>query len=150
MTRTRRLSHEELAPYLLEFLADSGCVDLVKVFNNERPVEIEVGCGKGLFLLTAALAAAEANFLGIELDRKYQLFAATRIAKRALLNVRMASADARIILAARLAPACATTLRSASCAIRYTQSPASGPMEEKSPSAPHCITTPCDRASSPQ
>ncbi len=110
MTRTKRLSREELAPYLLDFPAEPGIVDLVKVFNNERPVEIEVGCGKGLFLLTSAQAAPETNFLGIELDRKYQLFAATRMAKRTLLNVRMASADARTILAERLAPACCSRL----------------------------------------
>jgi tRNA (guanine-N7-)-methyltransferase len=106
VTRTRRLSREELEPYLLEFPTEPGIVDLSKVFHNEHPVEIEVGCGKGLFLLTSALASPNTNFLGIELDRKYQLFTATRMAIRALLNVRMASADARTILAERLAPAC--------------------------------------------
>ena len=41
---------------------------------------------------------------------------------------------------ARLAPACAMTLRSASCAIRYRQSATSGAMDAKSPSALHVRT----------
>ena len=38
------------------------------------------------------------NFLGIEIARKYQLFTATRLAKRGLRNVRLAKADARPFL----------------------------------------------------
>ncbi len=65
------------------------------VFGNDRPVEIEVGFGKGLFLLTAAALRPEVNFLGLEIERKYQLFTASRVAKRQLANVRLACADAR-------------------------------------------------------
>jgi tRNA (guanine-N7-)-methyltransferase len=68
------------------------------VFGNDRPVEIEVGCGKGLFLLTAGQANSATNYLGIEIVRKYQLYAATRLAKRGLHNVRVACADARAFL----------------------------------------------------
>jgi tRNA (guanine-N7-)-methyltransferase len=67
-------------------------------FGNENPVEIEVGCGKGLFLVTTASAHPDVNFLGIEIVRKYQLFTATRLAKRNLTNVRMVCADARLFL----------------------------------------------------
>ncbi|CAN5245154.1 tRNA (guanosine(46)-N7)-methyltransferase TrmB [soil metagenome] len=102
MSRTKRLPREQLDPYLIEFTPEMGIVDLATVFQNNHPIEIEVGCGKGLFLLRSALAQPETNFLGIELDRKYQMFVATRIAKRSLRNVRMAGADARIILAERL------------------------------------------------
>jgi tRNA (guanine-N7-)-methyltransferase len=61
-------------------------------------VELEVGFGKGLFLLTSALALPEVNFAGVEIERKYQLFTATRMAKRGLRNVRLACADARLFL----------------------------------------------------
>jgi tRNA (guanine-N7-)-methyltransferase len=54
-----------------------------------------VGCGKGLFLVAAAQANAGTNYLGIEIVRKYQLHAATRVAKRQLTNVRVGCADAR-------------------------------------------------------
>jgi tRNA (guanine-N7-)-methyltransferase len=68
------------------------------VFGNDHPVEVEVGCGKGLFLITAAQAHPATNFLGIEIERKYQLFTATRVAKRGLSNVRLVQADARRFL----------------------------------------------------
>jgi tRNA (guanine-N7-)-methyltransferase len=64
------------------------------VFGNDRPIELEVGFGKGLFLLTQAQARPEVNFVGVEIVRKYQLYTATRIAKRALANVRLACGDA--------------------------------------------------------
>ena len=51
---------------------------------------------------------------------------------------------------ARLAPACAMTLRSASCAIRYRQSATSGAMDAKSPSALQLDTVPCERSTSAQ
>jgi tRNA (guanine-N7-)-methyltransferase len=73
-------------------------LDWRTVFGNDHPVEIEVGFGKGLFLLTASQACPAINFLGIEILRKYQLFAATRLAKRGLRNVRLVKADARDFL----------------------------------------------------
>jgi tRNA (guanine-N7-)-methyltransferase len=100
--RATRLPIEELAPYLLEIPGDAGrrppTLDWHAIFRNVQPVEIEVGCGKGLFLLTSALARPEVNFLGIEIVRKYQLFTATRIAKRQLQNVRLSCANARSLL----------------------------------------------------
>jgi tRNA (guanine-N7-)-methyltransferase len=57
-----------------------------------------VGCGKGLFLVTAAMQRPEINFVGVEIVRKYQLFTATRLARRGLKNVRIVCADARMFL----------------------------------------------------
>jgi tRNA (guanine-N7-)-methyltransferase len=65
------------------------------LFGNANPVEIEVGFGKGLFLITAGQACPQTNFLGVEIDRSYQLYTANRLAKRRLDNVRVAKADAR-------------------------------------------------------
>jgi tRNA (guanine-N7-)-methyltransferase len=96
--RGRRLPLEELAPYLLEAPDPPAPLDWRAVFGNDRPVELEVGFGKGLFLLTAAQACPGVNFAGVEIERKYQLYAATRMAKRGLSNVRLACADARRFL----------------------------------------------------
>jgi tRNA (guanine-N7-)-methyltransferase len=96
--RTRRLPPEELAPYLLEPTDPPAYLDWAAVFGNRDPVEIEVGFGKGLFLLTAAGDFPAVNFLGVEVVRKYQLFAATRLAKRGVRNVRLVKADARLFL----------------------------------------------------
>ena len=66
-----------------------------RFFGNDRPVELEVGSGKGLFLATAATERPGHNFLGIELARKYARLAAERAAKRGLTNVRVWPGDAR-------------------------------------------------------
>src|SRR5262249_4529201 len=70
-------------------------LDWQHVFGNAHPVEIEVGFGKGLFLLTASQTRADVNFLGIEIERKYTLYTATRLAKRNAGNVRLVCGDAR-------------------------------------------------------
>jgi tRNA (guanine-N7-)-methyltransferase len=51
--------------------------------------------GKGLFLLNSAAARQDTNFFGIEIVRKYQLYATTRFAIRGLPNVKTVCADAR-------------------------------------------------------
>lgn len=103
--RSPRLPLEQLAPYLLNVPAPQtgqtpehstgspASLDWREVFGNDRPVELEVGFGKGLFLLTAAQARPDVNFAGVEIVRKYQLFTATRLARRGLHNVRVACAD---------------------------------------------------------
>jgi tRNA (guanine-N7-)-methyltransferase len=93
-----RLPLEELTPYLLATPDPPAPIDWAALFGNDHPVELEVGFGKGLFLLNAALARPGVNFAGVEIERKYQLFTATRIAKRGLRNVRLACADARVFL----------------------------------------------------
>ncbi len=98
MRQARRLPLEELAPFLLALPEPAAPLDWRAVFGNDHPVEIEVGFGKGLFLLTASQACPGTNFLGIEVLRKYQLFSATRLAKRGRQNVRLVKADARAFL----------------------------------------------------
>ena len=95
MSRTRRLPLTELSPFLLSAPPAEQRLDWREVFGNHHPTEIEVGFGKGLFLLESAIAQNGTNFLGIEISRKYQLFTATRIVKRSLTNVRLVKADAR-------------------------------------------------------
>src|SRR5262245_51157111 len=72
-----------------------GFIDWHVLFGNHNPVEIEVGMGKGLFLLTSATGRPDTNFFGIEIVRKYQLYATTRFAIRKLPNIKTVCADAR-------------------------------------------------------
>lgn len=95
MRRAKRLPLEELAPYLLEVPERPARLNWQQIFGNDHPVELEIGFGKGLFLLNASQSCPNVNFLGIEILRKYQLYAATRFAKRGLKNVRLVKADAR-------------------------------------------------------
>src|SRR5262249_10334397 len=85
------------------FAADRIAVPWCGVFGDDRPVEVEIGPGRGEMLLAAAAAAPERNFFGIERT----LGAAARIARAArdlgLENVRVIGADARCVIA-RLVP----------------------------------------------
>jgi tRNA (guanine-N7-)-methyltransferase len=76
-----------------------GEITSPSLFGNQRPLEIEVGSGKGLFLATASGARPDHNFLGIEIARPYALAAATRVAKADRGNVRLAAGDAGPVFA---------------------------------------------------
>ncbi len=71
-----------------------GPVDFSGVFGRSAPLHIEVGCGKGTFLLSQAQAFPEVNFLGIEKARKYYRFAVDRLGRWQVANVRMVRTDA--------------------------------------------------------
>jgi tRNA (guanine-N7-)-methyltransferase len=70
-------------------------LDWKKVFDDGGPVEIEIGIGKGRFLLVAAAARPEVSHLGVEWANKYLRFAEMRALKRGLTNVRFARVDAK-------------------------------------------------------
>jgi tRNA (guanine-N7-)-methyltransferase len=64
------------------------------IFGREAPVEVDIGAGKGAFLLAAAAAAPDRNFLGIErqLVRVRKVDAKAR--RRGLTNVRLVRVEA--------------------------------------------------------
>jgi tRNA (guanine-N7-)-methyltransferase len=92
-----RLPLEQLQPYLADMPAPDRPFDWPALAAG-RPVEMEVGFGKGLFLITAAEHHPAVCYLGIEIERKYQLYTATRLAKRGLANVKLVCGDARVFL----------------------------------------------------
>jgi len=65
-----------------------------EVFGREAPLEVEVGSGKGMFLLAASEEFPERNFIGIELAANYAKFTASRLAKRERANAVVLSGDA--------------------------------------------------------
>ena len=70
-------------------------LDWEVVFGNRQPVEIEVGIGKGRFIIAAAQTRPLVNFVGVEWAAKYLRIALERSQKRRLLNVRLVCTDAR-------------------------------------------------------
>jgi tRNA (guanine-N7-)-methyltransferase len=58
------------------------------------PFEVEIGSGKGTFLLQEAAEHPEKNLLGIEWAREFYAYAADRLRRRGLPNVRLLNADA--------------------------------------------------------
>ncbi|TVQ32083.1 MAG: tRNA (guanosine(46)-N7)-methyltransferase TrmB [Phycisphaeraceae bacterium] len=70
--------------------------------HPERPFEIEIGTGKGAFLLEEASHRPEVNFLGFEWAREFFQYTADRCRRRGLENVRVLHADATEFLHWRL------------------------------------------------
>jgi tRNA (guanine-N7-)-methyltransferase len=73
-------------------------IDWAALFGDDRPVEFEVGSGKGLFLANAARAHPDRNFLGVEISAKYARLAAERLARQGIANARVWSGDVREVL----------------------------------------------------
>ena len=80
-------------------------VDLPALFGNDHPIEMEIGCGKGGFLLRQAQAHPERNYFAIEWANAFYRFAADRMARRGVTNVRIARCDAKEFVLRRLPPA---------------------------------------------
>lgn len=64
------------------------------LFERDAPLEIEVGCGKGLFLENVSTTRPEHNFIGVEIAKKYARFTAARLAKTNSSNAVMFQGDA--------------------------------------------------------
>lgn len=63
------------------------------LFGEARPLEVEMGSGKGLFLRRATADRPEHNFLGIEVAYKYARFAAANLVRDGRENACMAACD---------------------------------------------------------
>ncbi|WP_254510732.1 tRNA (guanosine(46)-N7)-methyltransferase TrmB [Anatilimnocola floriformis] len=84
----------DLATHLVETTDVPKPFDPVAMFGRSAPLEVEVGSGKGLFMLSASGANPEHNFFGIEVAKKYSRFAASRLSRAGRTNAKMACGDA--------------------------------------------------------
>ena len=75
--------------------AAAGRVDPRSWFANPaRRLELEIGCGKGTFILEQSGASPDINYLGIEWTREFYMYTADRLRRALRTNVRMLHADA--------------------------------------------------------
>lgn len=99
MSVTKRfpVSLTDLRPYFLTMndIDESfgGKLHWPTFFGNDQPVEIDVGCGRGLFLFHASAAHPETNYLGMELDYKEGRRGARRLMKLKTPNARVLGGD---------------------------------------------------------
>jgi tRNA (guanine-N7-)-methyltransferase len=79
---------------------ESGFIrlDLEEVFGNRHPVIVEIGSGKGRFLIASAMEKPDTNFIGIEKALHYHRLISERVGKRGLRNVRVINHDAFLVL----------------------------------------------------
>ena len=83
------------------------------VFKSDRPVEMEIGCGKGKFLIARAERYPEINFLGLDRINKWMNIGRGRAQKRKFENLHFLKAECREFLR-RFAPA-SVSARTGSC-----------------------------------
>jgi tRNA (guanine-N7-)-methyltransferase len=94
----RREPPVDLKPYFLTLDDLAGPLDWKTFFGNENRVELDIGCGRGLFLVNASTSHPQTNYLGIELDYKEGRRGARRLWKRSQPNARVLGGDARVAL----------------------------------------------------
>ena len=68
-----------------------------KVFKNDNPVHIEIGCGKGDFLIGMAKNYPNINFIGIEKYSSVLIKAIQKLEKESLKNIYFMCIDANEI-----------------------------------------------------
>ena len=96
--------------HLLPLESLTAPLDPQSLFDQPRELEIEVGSGKGLFLLTHSERHPDRNYLGNEVAKKYARFAAYRLAKHHRENARVIRGDALVLFREYLPDRCAAAV----------------------------------------
>ena len=82
------------SPIAFQIRAREEQIDWASLFGNDNPVEIEIGCGKGRFLITSAMTYPDVNYVGIEWALEYFRIINKRVMNRELSNIRILRDDA--------------------------------------------------------
>ncbi len=72
--------------------------DVTKIFGAGGPVHVEIGSGKGRFLLKMAAERPEISFLAVERAAKYHRLVCEKAGRRGLENVRLLRTTAEDLL----------------------------------------------------
>jgi len=75
-----------------------GKTDFSDVFGRSAPLHIEIGSGRGTFLVNQAITFPQINFLGIEWANKFYRYTVDRVGRRAVGNVRVIRTEAALFL----------------------------------------------------
>ncbi len=99
--RMRRKKHREermdvCSDIMIENFADYKN-DLKSVFSDDKPLHIEIGCGKGKFMLETAKSNPNVNFIAIEKNLDVLVLAMEKVKREGLTNVRFVAGDAGVL-----------------------------------------------------
>jgi tRNA (guanine-N7-)-methyltransferase len=83
---------------------DYFTVDPLELFGRDAPLELEIGAGRGDFIIERAAATPDGNFLAIERAASIARLLAIRAARRDLVNLRVLPIDARPLVNFILGP----------------------------------------------
>ena len=70
-----------------EAVKDKKYFDYEKIFSNSNPVELEIGCGKGGFIIEKAKSNPDINFIAVELLENIIVMAAERAKNEGIKNL---------------------------------------------------------------
>jgi tRNA (guanine-N7-)-methyltransferase len=72
---------------------EDGC-DWNSLFGNDRPVVVEIGCGKGRFIIRSALDNPRLNYFGMERAGKFFSLMKQRVLRSQAGNIRIVKCEA--------------------------------------------------------
>ena len=75
------------------------------IFGNDHPVVLEIGSGKGRFLVSEGRANPGINYLGVEKSLHYYRVIEERLRRHGLPNTRIINYDAAVVMNELLRPA---------------------------------------------
>ena len=71
--------------------------DIKSVFNDDKPLYMEIGCGKGRFITETAKINPDINFLAVEKNLNVLVLAAEKIKAANLTNVKFIAGDVNML-----------------------------------------------------
>ncbi len=102
--------HVDVSRHLVALESLSEPFDPQCLFPKPQPLELEIGSGKGHFLLAQSSQCGQSNFLGNEIAGKYARFVAYRLALQDRANARIISGDGLRLFKTYLPNECANAV----------------------------------------
>ncbi len=78
-------------------IKDKKYFDYENLFGNNNPIEIEIGCGKGSFIVQKAKQNPNVNFIAVELLQNIIVMACELAKKEGLTNIRFFNSGAEYL-----------------------------------------------------
>lgn len=86
------------------YLSDEDAGRIADIVSREVPVEVELGCGKGLYIVTRAERERHVQFIGVDTAERYLRHGRRRSLRKGLANLTLIKADARELVQRCLPP----------------------------------------------
>ncbi len=84
-------------PNVLEAIKRKDYFNYKEIFNNDNPVELEIGCGKGSFIIEKAKQNPKVNYLAVELLENIIVMAAEHAKNDGLTNLKFVNSGAEYL-----------------------------------------------------
>jgi tRNA (guanine-N7-)-methyltransferase len=75
-----------------------------KLFGNKNPVELEIGCGRGKFLIARSQVNPHINFIGIDRAGKWMKRGINRVDRQKMSNIQFIRVEAKRFLSEAIPP----------------------------------------------